>query len=136
MGVSPRAVWVAIFGLCKGAEERQFAGMSADVSTQLILLTGIFGVLVVMLVVLGSMSRSLLRLERRMGQQEVAKPVPATGSVTSTRKISHRADFLFFLSEDPLRRTLSKREQFAAYRKWRKEKGLSWPLTPENRSDA
>jgi hypothetical protein len=113
--------------------------MSPEESTQLILLAGVFGVLVVILVVLGSMSRSLLRMERRMGQQEVAKPVtnpaPVTGPGTSPKKISQRADFLSFLSEDPLRRNLPKREQFAAYRKWRKEKGLSWPLSSKNKTE-
>ncbi len=31
-----------------------------------------------------------------------------------------------FLKEDSQRRTLSKKEQFKAYRKWRAEKGLNW----------
>ncbi len=118
-----------------------FAGMSAEGSTHLILLAGVFGILVVILVVLGSISRSLMRMERRMGQQEGTKPVAGSasaavsGSVSSSKKISHRADFLSFLSEDPQRRNLPKREQFAAYRKWRKEKGLSWPQSPENQME-
>lgn len=31
-----------------------------------------------------------------------------------------------FLNEDPARRSLSKKEQFAAYRDWRSLKGLNW----------
>lgn len=31
-----------------------------------------------------------------------------------------------FLNEDPSRRSLSKKEQFAAYRDWRSQKGLNW----------
>lgn len=31
-----------------------------------------------------------------------------------------------FLNEDPARRALSKKEQFAAYRDWRSQKGLNW----------
>jgi hypothetical protein len=31
-----------------------------------------------------------------------------------------------FLNEDPSRRLLSKKEQFAAYRDWRSQKGLNW----------
>ncbi len=31
-----------------------------------------------------------------------------------------------FLNEDPTRRSLSKKEQFAAYRDWRSQKGLNW----------
>ena len=31
-----------------------------------------------------------------------------------------------FLNEDPEHRTLPKKDQFKAYRKWRAEKGLNW----------
>ncbi|MEP4079132.1 hypothetical protein [Haloferula sp.] len=31
-----------------------------------------------------------------------------------------------FLAEDPSRKELAKKEQFAAFRKWRSEKGLNW----------
>lgn len=31
-----------------------------------------------------------------------------------------------FLNEDPARLTMSKKEQFAAYRDWRSAKGLNW----------
>ena len=31
-----------------------------------------------------------------------------------------------FLSEDPSRNSLPKKDQFKAYRKWRAEKGLNW----------
>jgi hypothetical protein len=31
-----------------------------------------------------------------------------------------------FLNEDPTRQSLSKKEQFAAYRDWRSQKGLNW----------
>lgn len=31
-----------------------------------------------------------------------------------------------FLNEDPARRKMSKKEQFAAYRDWRSTKGLNW----------
>ncbi len=31
-----------------------------------------------------------------------------------------------FLKEDPSRSSLSKKEKFIAYRKWRKQKGLNW----------
>jgi hypothetical protein len=128
---------ILVFGLCIGGEELHFAAMSAEDSTHFILLAGVFGVLVVILVVLGSISRTLMRMERRMGQQEVAKPVanPASAAGMSMKKIAHRADFISFLGEDPQRRSLPKREQFAAYRNWRKEKGLSWPQSPENQTE-
>ena len=34
--------------------------------------------------------------------------------------------FQEFLDEDPQRKDLPKKEQFAAFRKWRSEKGLNW----------
>lgn len=34
--------------------------------------------------------------------------------------------FEAFLAEDPARRELPKKDQFAAFRRWRAEKGLNW----------
>ncbi|MEO8615841.1 MAG: hypothetical protein ABI600_11930 [Luteolibacter sp.] len=34
--------------------------------------------------------------------------------------------FEAFLSEEPERREMTKGEQFAAYRQWRREKGMNW----------
>ena len=39
---------------------------------------------------------------------------------------THGTPFEEFLNEDPARRTMSKKEQFAAYRDWRTQKGLNW----------
>ncbi len=39
--------------------------------------------------------------------------------------------FAAFLEEDPARRELPKREQFAAFRKWREDKGLNWKAPGE-----
>jgi hypothetical protein len=112
--------------------------MSAEGSTHLILLAGVFGVMVVIMIMVGSISRTLLRMERRMSQQEATKPMTSPSPVVgmATKKIAHRADFISFLSEDAQRRNLPKREQFAAYRSWRKEKGLSWPQSAENQTEA
>lgn len=44
---------------------------------------------------------------------EVSEPEPGT-------------PFDEFLKEDPERRSMQKKEQFKAYRKWRSEKGLNW----------
>ena len=70
-----------------------------------------------------------------MGAQEGGSPTavtaaPSTGE--SLRKTAQKEDFLVFLSEDSQRRQLPKREQFAAFRAWRKEKGLNWPRASEN----
>jgi hypothetical protein len=39
---------------------------------------------------------------------------------------AHGTPFEEFLNEDPARRAMSKKEQFAAYRDWRSAKGLNW----------
>lgn len=110
--------------------------MSGAESALLFLLVGVFGVLVVILVVLGSISRSLLRLERRMDQQEgvAAVQTPVVPGADSLPKSMQKADFMAFLNEEPHRRQLPKQEQFAAYRKWRKEKGLNWPKLTGNQT--
>lgn len=41
-------------------------------------------------------------------------------------EVASGSPFEEFLNEDPTRRTLSKKEQFAAYRNWRSQKGLNW----------
>lgn len=113
--------------------------MSAEGSTQLILLSGVFGVLVVILIILASISRILLRMERKLRATEpTVTAVAGKGEshTSSMKAIAKSGAFLAFLSEDPQRRSLTKREQFAAYRKWRKEKGLSWPQSPEQKGSA
>lgn len=43
----------------------------------------------------------------------------------------HKKWFDEFLEEEPSRRELPKKEQFAAFRKWRDEKGLNWKAPGE-----
>ena len=70
------------------------------------------------------LARRLSRLERLMTRQvakvEAAEPAP------SVAETSPGGAFEAFLGEDPERRQLTKKEQFAAYRQWRHEKGLNW----------
>lgn len=67
---------------------------------------------------------SLQRLERLLAERDTAAPsvAPAEGA----EKRANDSAFREFLSEDPARRKLPKREQFDAFRHWRKEKGLNW----------
>lgn len=44
----------------------------------------------------------------------------------SNIEVAPGTPFEEFLNEDPARRSLSKKEQFAAYRDWRSQKGLNW----------
>ncbi len=66
--------------------------------------------------------RRLGRLQKQLGSSQVAhreshQPVQEVGSGSA---------FDEFLNEDPKRQTLTKSEQFAEFRKWRKEKGMNW----------
>lgn len=69
-------------------------------------------------------SRRLARIERQfkimanLPDRDAPDPSPAETQAGGA--------FETFLSEDPARRLLPKAEQFAAYRKWRHEKGLNW----------
>ncbi|MEO0017055.1 MAG: hypothetical protein RLZZ522_338 [Verrucomicrobiota bacterium] len=66
----------------------------------------------------------LQRVERLLAERDSAAPsmAPAEGAEKPTTDSAFRE----FLSEDPARRKLPKREQFDAFRLWRKDKGLNW----------
>ena len=97
----------------------------APTTTTLILLWLAVGLLGCLLVLVGAVWRKLGQLERRLGggagrQKTVeAEAGEAAGSQSG-------GAFETFLNEDPARRELPKREQFAAYRQWRKERGMNW----------
>lgn len=97
-------------------------------STILILLCSLLGLLSLLLVILFGISRSLLRIEKRLAEAANRKsgvgvaPAPAP----SIAETSAGGAFETFLSEDPARRNLPKAEQFTQYRRWRQENGLNW----------
>jgi hypothetical protein len=64
------------------------------------------------------------RMERSLARAEDLPDVPPAS--ISAGESSSGGAFEWFLEEDPSRRNLAKREQFAAYRQWRQEKGLNW----------
>lgn len=74
---------------------------------------------------------AVLRLSGRVSRlfQLIASPVPPAARELADRKEAtgeQKQWFDRFLAEDPARRALPKKEQFAAYRRWREEKGLNW----------
>jgi hypothetical protein len=92
------------------------------------LIPSLLGALVVLqllvVVVLFRLSGRVSRLFRL-----IASPVPpATRELADRRESSadHKKWFALFLSEDPARGDLPKKEQFAAFRRWREEKGMNW----------
>lgn len=72
---------------------------------------------------------------RRSGQpDEHDEPISERRRAAGEFKSSTQSDpkgFGEFLAEDPSRRDLSKKEQSAAFRRWRAEKGMNW----QSRSD-
>ena len=76
---------------------------------------------------LARISRMLVHIGQRLDQMN-----DPGGSMRPRGESSEGVDsggggaFEDFLHEDPARRRLPKREQFAAYRLWRQEKGLNW----------
>lgn len=89
-----------------------------------ILLSVAAGMLVLLFVLGLRISRRLARIERRL--TDMANHSDPETSPPSHAETQAGGAFETFLSEDPVRRFLPKAEQFAAYRKWRQEKGLNW----------
>jgi hypothetical protein len=74
---------------------------------------------------------ALLRLSGRVSRlmRLIAPPVPAASQELADRREAtgdQKKWFATFLAEDPARGQLPKKEQFAAFRRWREEKGLNW----------
>lgn len=74
---------------------------------------------------------AVLRLSARVSRlfRLIASPVPPASQELADRKEAtgeQKKWFAEFLAEDPARRDLPKKEQFAAFRRWREDKGLNW----------
>lgn len=90
---------------------------------QILLTTAV--VLLGVLALLGwRISRRLAHIERKLENTPLRDHADA--SPLSSAETAAGGAFETFLNEDPARRLLPKAEQFAAYRKWRQEKGLNW----------
>jgi hypothetical protein len=73
----------------------------------------------------------LLRLSGRVSRlfRLIAPPVPPASRELADRKEANgdqKKWFALFLAEDPSRKELPKKEQFAAFRRWREERGMNW----------
>lgn len=76
---------------------------------------------------LARISRMLAHIGQRLDQlNDLGGPVNVRGESSEASESAGPGAFEDFLREDPARRRLPKREQFAAYRLWRQEKGLNW----------
>jgi hypothetical protein len=91
--------------------------------TTLVLLWTCLGLLALVLLMLLRIGSRLSRIEARLAAKKTAETVENPPSAAET---SRGGAFETFLEEDPTRRDLPKKEQFAAYRQWRHERGLNW----------
>ena len=69
----------------------------------------------------------LKRIENQLASSSGGTSRSDQGEVS--KNADEREQYLIFqefLDEDPSRKGLAKKEQFAAFRKWRSEKGLNW----------
>jgi hypothetical protein len=80
--------------------------------------------LAILLLVMIQILMKLSRLDRRLNQSNQSEE--SRNSVSSSEESSSRGGFEIFLNEDPVRRKLTKSEQFNAYRIWRQERGMNW----------
>lgn len=110
------------FGLLKRMPAVQLVRMVENANV-------LFGViallLVVILVALLAIWSAIVRLTRQLQQSSR----PAVGSLSSEpaeTTTSQQSAFEAFLIEDSSRLLLPKAEQFAEFRKWRREKGMTW----------
>ncbi len=113
------------------------------VTSILVLLSVNVGLVVILLLVVLGLRGKINRLEQVLGSRKKEEPVgkeksasgkssaqaePVLGETheSNTWDVSPGGPFDRFLSEDPARRNLPKKEQSVAYRKWRQQNGLNW----------
>ncbi len=83
-------------------------------------------VLVLILLVLLRLSGQINALSVRLTKSTRSARLAEPEDKPNLAEAEPGSPFDEFLTEDPQRRSLSKKEQFKAYRKWRAEKGLNW----------
>jgi hypothetical protein len=88
-----------------------------------ILVSACVGLLFLMLFVLFRMNARLGKLELLLSVKKDAESVESPEVYSETVR---GGPFEAFLEEDPSRRLLTKKEQSAAYRKWRQDMGMNW----------
>lgn len=89
------------------------------------------GLLLILVLVALRISGRVARIERLMAREasgEAEPPLEVAGGRSDPAQGSEaqRKEFEQFLKEDESRCKLPKKEQFAAFRAWRKERGLTW----------
>ena len=83
-------------------------------------------ILLVIMILLFRMNGRITALSAKLGRNSRAAKLTEPGAEPNVAKADSGSTFEKFLKEDPERRSLTKKEQFKAYRKWRSDKGLNW----------
>jgi len=83
---------------------------------------------------------ALLRLSGRVSRlyRAMDHPEPQVNRDLVERKEENSEQkklFAAYLEEDPARRELPKKEQFAGFRRWREAKGLNWKNPDSGKND-
>lgn len=100
----------------------------ADPQTFNTLLAVAVGMVVLILFIGWRISRRLARIEQQL--TDIVNRSDSETSPPTHAETRSGGAFETFLNGDSARRLLTKSEQFAAYRKWRQEKGLNWTGDP------
>jgi Na+-transporting methylmalonyl-CoA/oxaloacetate decarboxylase gamma subunit len=95
-----------------------------EINLIIILAVIVFLLLVILLMILKIMSR-LQNIERKISTGNVTEMDDVPRGKVVEKKSDH-SEFEEFLAQDGQRRMLSKREQAAAFREWRRQRGLTW----------
>ena len=82
--------------------------------------------LLIIIVLLFRMNGKLDALSAKLNRNNRSAKLEDTEATPSVVQAVAGTHFEEFLNEEPERRSLTKKEQFKAYRKWRTEKGLNW----------
>jgi len=84
------------------------------------------GVLIVILLMLVRINWRLAVLAAKLGRTNRSAKLEESDALPNIVEAPAGTHFEEFLNEDPQRLSLTKKEQFKAYRAWRTEKGLNW----------
>ena len=98
--------------------------MVSESSTIVILLAACVGLLAMGLMLIFRLLARLSSIESLLAINNSSSEASAVQQDSS--ETMQGGAFEAFLKEDPSRRKLPKREQFAGYRRWRQENGLNW----------
>lgn len=119
--------------LSKGLRICQCEGMP-ELSLSLVM-----SVMIAVLCLLVVQCLMMMRLMRRVSQIAIASARTDKEREKEREErerelvVKNESAFESFLKEDPSRMQLTKSEQFAAYRQWRKNKGLNWKTSGAKR---